>query len=82
MIDTLHTLMSSGRIPRGEMRGELIAIVTLFLDAGRDTGELRGDIAAGDVAATLAGVLVTAEPLDGGAQASRMLSLVLDGLRT
>lgn len=81
MIDTLRALMSSGRIEHGRMRAQLIAIVSLFLDAGGAAGDLRSDVGAADVAATLAGVLVVAGAPDQRAQAARMLNLVLDGLR-
>lgn len=81
MTDTLRALMSSGRIEHGRMREQLIAIVSLFLNAGRVAGDLRSDVAAVDVAATLAGVLVVAGAPGQRAQAARMLNLVLDGLR-
>lgn len=81
MTDTLRALMSSGRIEHSRMRAQLIAIVSLFLDAGVAAGDLRSDVGAADVAATLAGVLVVAGALDQRAQAARMLNLVLDGLR-
>jgi AcrR family transcriptional regulator len=38
MTDTLRALMSSGRIEHGRMRAQLIAIVSLFLDAGGAAG--------------------------------------------
>jgi AcrR family transcriptional regulator len=81
MIDTLRALMSAGQIEHGQMRAQLIAIVSLFLDAGGAAGDLRSDVEAADVAATLAGVLVIAGAPGQRAQAARMLSLVLDGLR-
>ena len=81
MIDTLRALMSSGRIEQGQMRTQLIGIVSLFLDAGGVAGDLRSDVSAADVAATLAGVLVVADAPGQRAQAARMLNLVLDGLR-
>jgi AcrR family transcriptional regulator len=81
MIDTLRALMSSGQIERGQMRAQLIAIVSLFLDAGSAAGDLRSDVDAADVAAIFAGVLTVAGTPGQRAQAARMLSLVLDGLR-
>jgi hypothetical protein len=53
----------------------------MFLDAGGTAGDLRSDVGAADVAATLAGVLVVAGAPDQRAQAARMLNLVLDSLR-
>jgi len=81
MTDTLRALMSSGRVEHGQMRAQLVEIVSLFLSAGAVAGDLRADVAAADVAATLAGVLAVADAPDQRAQASRMLNLVLDGLR-
>lgn len=48
---------------------------------GAAAGDLRTDVEAADVAATLAGVLAVAGAPDQRAQAGRMLDLVLDGLR-
>jgi AcrR family transcriptional regulator len=81
MIDTLRALMSSGRVEPGQMRAQLVEIVSLFLGAGGAAGDLRTDVAAADVAATLAGVLAVAGGPGQRAQAGRMLDLVLDGLR-
>jgi hypothetical protein len=81
MIDTLRVLMSSGQLEQGRMRGQLVAIVSVFLDAGRAAGDLRADVDAADVAAALAGVLAVAGGPDLRAQTLRRLTLVLDGLR-
>jgi AcrR family transcriptional regulator len=81
MIDTLRALMSSGRVEHGLMRAQLVNIVSLFLSAGAAAGDLRTDVAAEDVAATLAGVLAVAGAPGQRAQAGRMLDIVLNGLR-
>ena len=81
MTDALRTVISSGRVGHGEMRAHLVRAVSLFLDAGRAAGDLRSDVAAEDVAATLAGILVVAGAPAQRAQAVRMLDLVIDGLR-
>jgi AcrR family transcriptional regulator len=81
MIDTLRALMASGRLDQGRMRAQLIEIMSVFLDAGAAVGDLRSDVEAADVAATLAGILTVAGAPDQRAQASRMLNLVVDGLR-
>jgi hypothetical protein len=73
--------MSSGQIQHGRMRAQLIGTVSLFLTAGGAAGDLRSDVAAADAAATLAGILAVAGAPGQPAQAARMLSLVLDGLR-
>jgi AcrR family transcriptional regulator len=81
MIDTLRALMASGRLDQGRMRAQLIEIMSVFLDAGAAAGDLRSDVEAADVAATLAGILTIAGAPGQRAQASRMLNLVVDGLR-
>jgi AcrR family transcriptional regulator len=81
MIDTLRLLMASGRLDQGRMRAQLIEIMAVFLDAGAAAGDLRSDVEAADVAATLAGILTVAGAPDQREQASRMLNLVVDGLR-
>jgi AcrR family transcriptional regulator len=81
MIETLRAIVSSGRIERGQMRAELVGIVRGFLDAGAAAGDLRTDVDAADVAATLAGILVVAGAPEQRDQATRMLNLVMDGLR-
>ncbi|BCJ32228.1 TetR/AcrR family transcriptional regulator [Actinocatenispora sera] len=81
MAEALHRVVASGRITHGEMRGELIAAVALFLEAGAAAGDLRADADPADVAALFAGVLVVAGAPDHRDQAQRMLYLIVDGLR-
>jgi AcrR family transcriptional regulator len=81
MAEALHRVVASGRITHGEMRGELIAAVALFLEAGAVAGDLRADADPADVAALFAGVLVVAGAPDQRDQAQRMLYLIVDGLR-
>jgi AcrR family transcriptional regulator len=81
MIDTLRAMISSGRIESDQMRGELVAVVGMFLDAGERAGDIRPDADAETVAATLAGILSVAGAHEQRDQAARMLSLLMDGLR-
>jgi AcrR family transcriptional regulator len=81
MIDALRAVVFSGRLGMGEMREHLVEVVRLFLDAGAAAGDLRSDVAADDVAASLAGVLAVAGAPEQRAQAMRMFDLLLDGLR-
>jgi AcrR family transcriptional regulator len=81
MIDALRAVVFSGRLGMGEMREHLVAVVRLFLDAGAAAGDLRSDVAADDVAASLAGVLAVAGAPEQRAQAMRMFDLLIDGLR-
>lgn len=81
MVDALRTMVSTGGITPNEMRSELVSIVSLFLSRGVDAGDVRADIDAADVAATLAGILAVASAPDQREQAGRMLNLVAAGLR-
>lgn len=81
MIDTLRAIVSSGRLEFDQMRSELVAVVRMFLDAGAAAGDIRRDVDAEAVAATLAGILSVAGEPEQREQASRMLSLLMDGLR-
>lgn len=80
MAEALRTVVSTGRIGPGEMRSELVAVVSLFLSRGVDEGDLRDDVDAADVAATLAGILAVASAPDQRAQAGRILDLIAAGL--
>jgi AcrR family transcriptional regulator len=81
MVDTLRSIIASGRVEEGQMRSQLVAIVSKFLDAGSRAGDLRSDVQAADVAATLAGVLAVAPHPSQRPQAERMLDLLVEGLR-
>jgi AcrR family transcriptional regulator len=81
MVDALRVIITSGRVEEGQMRRQLIAIVARFLDAGSRAGDLRSDVDAADVAATLAGVLAVAPHPRQRPQAERMLDLLIEGLR-
>jgi AcrR family transcriptional regulator len=81
MIDTLRVVISSGRLEFDQMRAELVAVVRILLDAGVAAGDLRPDVDAETVAATLAGILSVAGEPHQHDQAARMLSLLADGLR-
>jgi AcrR family transcriptional regulator len=80
MVDTLRSMIDSGEIAQAETRGELLAAVTSILDAGSAAGDLRSDVTADDVAASILGIFtVTSGRRD---QAGRLLDLLVDGLRT
>ncbi|WP_026924785.1 TetR/AcrR family transcriptional regulator [Glycomyces arizonensis] len=82
MIDTVRAVVASGRLDYGGMREQLIAVVSRFLEAGATAGDLRTDVDAADVAATLAGVLTVAGAPEQRPQAERMLGIIVDGLRS
>ncbi len=81
MTDTLRAIISSGRLESEQMREELVAVVRTFLVAGARAGDIRPDADAEAVAGTLAGILSVAGAPDQGDLGSRMLSLLMDGLR-
>lgn len=46
------------------------------------TGELRSDVTAEDIAASLIGTFTVAHPPEHDARASRLLNILMDGLRS
>jgi AcrR family transcriptional regulator len=81
MLSTLLAMVESGEIVHAETRAELLEAITTILDAGRAAGDLRADVTAEDIAASLLGILTVAGKPDNQAQASRLLNLLMDGLR-
>jgi transcriptional regulator SbtR-like protein len=56
-------------------------LVPAILDAGRAAGDLRPDVTAEDIAAALIGIFTVAPRPERDASASRLLNLLMDGLR-
>ena len=81
MLDTLLTMIESGEIAHAQTRTELLAAITTILDAGRVAGDLRSDVTAEDIAASLIGIFTVAPRPEHEAKASRLLNLLMDGLR-
>lgn len=81
MVGTLVAMIDAGEIALAETRGELLAAITVILDAGTAAGELRTDVTAEDVAAGLIGIFAVAGRPDQRPQAERLLNLLMDGLR-
>ncbi|MFE0362621.1 TetR/AcrR family transcriptional regulator [Streptomyces griseoaurantiacus] len=81
MLDTLLVMIESGEITHAHTRDELLTAVTVLLDAGRAAGELRSDVTAEDIAASLIGIFTVAPRSGRGADAGRLLNLLMDGLR-
>jgi hypothetical protein len=74
-------MIESGQIAHAQTQTELLAAIDDILNAGRATGELRVDVTAEDVAASLIGIFTVARPPEHDARASRLLNLLMDGLR-
>jgi AcrR family transcriptional regulator len=53
-----------------------------FLQAGAETGVLRGDLATDDVTTALVGLFLATRDVADDAQIARLLDLLVDGLRT
>jgi len=81
MIDTLRTMISSGDIAFAQTRTEIIATIQALLDAGAADGEVRGDVTAEDVIASLAGIMAVAGTPGQRDQAGRLFDLLMNGLR-
>jgi AcrR family transcriptional regulator len=81
MLDTLLAMIEAGEIAHAQTRSELLAAITTILDAGRAAGDLRPDVTAEDIAASLIGIFTVAPRLEHEAQAARLLDLLMDGLR-
>ncbi|MCP9968476.1 hypothetical protein LUX57_27690 [Actinomadura madurae] len=81
MLDTLVAMIESGEIAHVQTRSELLAAVTTILDAGRAAGDLRSDVTAEDIAASLIGIFTVAPRYEHEARAGRLLDLLMDGLR-
>ncbi len=81
MLDTLLAMIESGEIAHAQTRIELLKAITTILDAGNAVGDLRADISAEDIAASLIGILTVAGKPGQHTQANRLLDLLMDGLR-
>ena len=82
MLDTLLAMIESGEIAHVQTQTELLAAIDEILNAGRVTGELRADVTAEDIAASLIGIFTVAHPPEHDARASRLLNILMDGLRS
>jgi AcrR family transcriptional regulator len=82
MIDTLLAMIESGEIALAQTRAELLDVITTILDAGTAAGDLRADISAEDIAASLIGIFTVAGKPGQRTQADRLLNLLMDGLRS
>jgi AcrR family transcriptional regulator len=82
MADTLRAVFASGAMTRSETRQDLTTAVRTIIAAGVVDGTLRADVRPEDVVAMIAGAFA-ATSLDGGhEQLNRMLSLLMDAVRS
>jgi AcrR family transcriptional regulator len=81
MLDTLLAMIETGEIAHGQTRTELLAAITAILDAGSAADDLRRDVTAEDIAASLIGIFTVAPKPQREVLAGRLLDLLMDGLR-
>lgn len=79
MADTLRALIAAGQNPFAQSRARMVAALESLLSAA--AGAVRTDVDPADLLATLGGVSMAAGDAAGREQASRVLDLVMDGLR-
>jgi hypothetical protein len=60
MLDMLLAMIESGEITHAQTRTELLTAIITILDAGGATGDLRSDVTAEDIAASLIGIFTVA----------------------
>jgi hypothetical protein len=80
MAEALPAILASRDGLRRHSREALGQAVGALLGAGIAAGQLRGDVAAGDVLMALGGITLISEHEDQRGLASRLISLLLDGL--
>ncbi|MEU5929334.1 TetR/AcrR family transcriptional regulator [Streptomyces antimycoticus] len=81
MLDTLPALIESGAVGHAQTRDELLNAISTILDAGRAAGDLRPDVTAEEIAASLIGIFTVAHQSGHAVTADRLLDILLDGLR-
>jgi len=81
MLDTLLAMIETGEIAHGQTRVELLAAITTILEAGRAVDDLRPELIAEDIAASLVGIFTVAPRPQREALAGRLLDLLMEGLR-
>lgn len=79
LADALRAMVGDGGNPFAQSRARLLAALGSLLTAGAEAGSVRADVAAEDVLASLSGLTLVATEPD---QATRLLDLLMDGLRT
>jgi len=81
MAGALRAVIASGGNPFAQSRERLVAAITALLAAGARAGTLRSDVAPVDVLTSLSGISLAAGEPAQREQASRVLDLLMDGLR-
>jgi AcrR family transcriptional regulator len=82
MLDTLLAMIATGEIAHEQTRIEILVAITTILDAGCAVDDLRRDVTAEEIAASLIGIFTVAPKSQREALARRLLDLLMDGLRS
>ena len=82
MLTTMLAMIETGEIAHLRTQTELHTAINKLLDAGRSTGELRNNITAEDIAASLIGIFTVAPLPEHHTRAARLLNILMDGVRT
>lgn len=80
--EALVAMSASGRFGTGPVCDQVLQIMSLLLEAGRVSGDLRDDIDPVDLGAAVAGLLTTAGTPSQRARLDRLLTVLVDGLRS
>ena len=81
MLATLLSMVESGDLAHAQTRDELLNAISAILDAGSTAGDLRSDVTAEEVSASLIGIFTVAHQPGHAVAADRLLDILLDGLR-
>jgi len=81
MLDTLLAMVESGGLAHARTRDEILTAIGSILDAGAAAGELRPDVTATEVSASLIGIFMVSRQAGGAVSTDRLLDILLDGLR-
>jgi AcrR family transcriptional regulator len=81
MLDTLLAVIESGAVGHARTRDEILNAISAILEAGRAAGDLRPDVTAEEVAASLIGIFTVAHQPGHTVTADRLLDILIDGLR-
>ncbi|WGY00488.1 TetR/AcrR family transcriptional regulator [Nocardioides sp. QY071] len=81
MLGTLLAMIEAGEIAHAQTHTDLITTIDDIAGAGHATGELRSDVTAEDIAASLIGIFTVAPLPEHRARADRLLDVLMHGLR-
>ncbi len=81
MLDTLLSMVETGDLAHARTRDAILDAITRILDAGREAGDLRSDVTASEVSASLIGIFMVSRQAGGAVSSDRLLDILLDGLR-